>query len=170
MPFACCITRATDTLRRYYNYYSSTAKMVRRTHPKFGYTYISSPVLCVLYLSTPSNILLNLRCLSESDWRSLRFLGFVHLIIFFKKTRRFGSQFCFLLQEKKQLTWWTPLECVTGRRFGSRFCFRLLPENTQPRGPFLSSYSQSLGTAETVSLLRYAPENRSRPWRERGKN
>jgi hypothetical protein len=39
----------------------------------FGYTYISSPVLCVLHLSTLSNILLNLSCLSETDWRSLIF-------------------------------------------------------------------------------------------------
>ena len=61
------------------------------------------------------------------------------------------------------------LECVTGLRFGSRFCFRLLPENTQLTGPFISSYSQSLNTAETLRLLRYAPENRSRPWIVRGK-
>jgi hypothetical protein len=49
---------------------------------------------------------------------------------------------------------------VTGRRFGSWLCFRLLPENTQPGGLFISSYSQLVGTAETISLLRYAPENK----------
>ena len=95
--FACCITRATDTLRRYYTYCSSTAKMVRRTHPKFGYTYISAPVLCVLYLITVSN----LSCLSESDWCSLLFFGFCPSSKFKKK--RFGSKLCFLLQVKKQL-------------------------------------------------------------------
>jgi hypothetical protein len=40
----------------------------------------------------------------------------------------------------------------------------LLPENTKPSEPFISSYSQSLGAGETLGLLSCAPENRSRPW------
>jgi hypothetical protein len=168
MLFACCITRATDTLISYYIYCSSMATMVRQKHPKFGYTYISSPVLCVLYLSTLSNILPNLSCLSEIDWRSLLFLGFVHLLNFFKNTM-FRKPALLPSSGKEAINLVDTLECVTGQRFGSRFCFRLRSQNTQPSGPFISSYSRSLGITETLSLLGYAPENRSRPWVVRGK-
>lgn len=36
-------------------------------------------------------------------------------------------------------------------------------------GPHTSTYSQSLGTIETLNLLRYVPENSSSPWVVTGK-
>jgi len=79
-------------------------------------------------------------------------LGFVHLLKLKKKNTTFQKPAPLPFSGNEPINLVGPLECVTGRRFGSRFCFRLLPDNIQPSGPFISSYSQLVGTAERVSF------------------